>query len=153
MNRSYRFGSIIALTLLLFASSMALSLPVSQPVLASSQDTPQAPAGFPGLSNLTNWGTPYAKTIESSAQFQSLAQSVAYHLEPYSSFGYTWGPGIDPRERIILFKADGGAYIVSDVDLVTSKIVDMYFVNASGVAVRNDIVNSQSTPNWGGYVG
>ncbi len=104
----------------------------------SAQSVPPALAqAFPSFSNLSSTGNALAVTIMKTAEFTHLSGGLPYHIEPYSSFGYTTGQGIDPSERVILFAPGDSAYIVTNVDLVTKQIQNMEFFNDSTISIIN----------------
>ncbi len=132
---------------------------------SSSAHTFNLPAGMPTPTNLTKMGDTLVPFIMQTARFKKLSNGAQYHVNPYSSFGYTWGPGIKSTESITLFSPDNSSYIVTDIyvsnntgtsnaaiysgSLVSNKTIkDMYFVNATKINVSASIVHSD---NWGGY--
>lgn len=107
----------------------------------------KVPVGFPGVSNIISFGNAVAPVVMESQQFQKVANGVVYHTDQYSSFGYTWGPGINSTERIIFFSPDNSSYIVSDIYVSNKTIQDIYFINRTKVHVSFPGASS----NYGGY--
>jgi hypothetical protein len=78
-----------------------VSLTTTLPVDSGGQSTsfltgllaPTHP-GYPGDAAVMAMGKALVPKIESSQQFKSLANDESYHVEPASSFGYTWGASI-----------------------------------------------------------
>jgi hypothetical protein len=167
LSTSRRLGSAAILALLLlsatagtaaaYSSSFDASASSGTPSNASSVQsssstsvgTPRqsSPPGYPGDAVVQSLGNSFVSLIENSAQFIALSNDVTFHVEPYSSFGYTWGSGIAPTVRVILYSPDSSAYIVSEVFQQNSTIEKMYFVNETTIG---DVL-SNPTDNYGGY--
>jgi hypothetical protein len=106
------------------------------------------PAGMPTPATITNMGSSLAPIIMQSSQFKALAKGIPYHINQYSSFGYTWGPNFSSTERIIFFSLDNNSYIVTDIYTSNDIVQDIYFVNATKL---NIYASSANSDNWGGY--
>jgi len=113
---------------------------------AKPNNVPSTPDGFLGASSITAVGFSLVPLITQSAEFQELSRGIHFHIEPHSSFGYTWGVGISSTERIVLFSPDDFAYIVSEVNIGSKQIESMYFVNDTEVGTYFDL-----SADWGGY--
>ena len=94
------------------------------------------PPLFPDGNTIKSTGENLIPLIMRSTQFRSLAQGMAYHEKPYSSFGFTSGPDIPTTERVILFSPDESSYIITEVEVPSNQIQTMYFVNSSQVNFR-----------------
>ncbi len=104
------------------------------------------PYGAPSPTALSSSGNQLALLVEQSPQFKNLAGGKPFSIDPYSSFGYTWGPGIVPTVRIIFFSPDRVSYVVAEVANSTRSIQQIYLVNDTSPKM----VFAQSA-NWGGY--
>ncbi len=71
------------------------------------------------------------QAVESSAQFQELADGLTYHVDQSRSFGYTWGANIAPTERIIFFSPNGSGQIEADVYVGNGTIQYLSFANVT----------------------
>jgi hypothetical protein len=74
--------------------------------------------------------------IENTSQFQSLANGLQYHIQPYSSFGYDWGPNIAPIETVIFYSPNMSGQIEVDVFAGNGAIQHMYFDNSTLLGYR-----------------
>lgn len=104
------------------------------------------PENYKDITNLSDMGTVLAPEIMQTARFKELANGNVYHINPYSSFGYTWGPGMPSSERIIFFAPNNASYIIVDLYVSNSTIHDMYYTSRSNVSFGSSVSN-----NWGGY--
>jgi hypothetical protein len=114
------------ITIVLISPSFAASLSMGQTVTPTS---PTLPPGFPSFSTLSSVGNSLVSVITKSVQFRAISHGQEYHIEPYSSFGYSWGPGIPSTERVILFSADGSTSIVSEVSIATKQVQSISLIN------------------------
>jgi len=103
------------------------------------------PLNYLDTANLTSMGESLAPSIMQTARFKQLANGVAYNIDKYRSFGYTWGANIPSTERIVLFAPNNASHIVVDIYVSNDTIQDMYYVPKSNVSYT---INSN---NWGGY--
>jgi len=112
-----------------------LMLAAGSNILKTSGDTqtqnnvPALPPGYPGGEQVSSIGNSLIPMIEDTSQFQSLANGTQYHIEPYSSFGYSWGPNIPSIETIIFFSPNLSGEIQVNVYLNNETIQHMYFDN------------------------
>jgi hypothetical protein len=144
-----------------FATAILLSMILSFPVIASTptnqanQSTHDSlppgvfPQGYPGTKNIVSWGEVVVPIITASDQFKAISHGLTYHTDPYSSFGYSWGPSSGPTETVVLYSTISGVYIVAEIDPVTQVIGTMYFENDSKTGYIMD--NGNPSANWGGY--
>lgn len=132
LSFNYSMGafSIIGVTVL-----VVLAVAAGANIAKTSGDTqaqnsaPGVPSGFPGGAQIASIGTSLVPMIENTPQFQSLANGTQYHIEPYSSFGYSWGPTIPSVETIIFFSPNLSGEIEVSVYLNNNTIQHMYFDN------------------------
>lgn len=97
---------------------------------------PNIPTGYPGNQQISSLGTSLIPMIENASQFKSLANGVPYHISPYSSFGYSWGPNTTSIETIILYPPNMSGEIEVDVFATNSTIQHMYFDNITLLGYR-----------------
>jgi len=112
---------------------------------------PGNPCGQPSFANLSAMGNGYAAMIEQTAQFKALANGTTYHVDPYSSFGYEWGPTIPSIEIVTLFSPNETAYITAYVYVSNSTIQSMQAHDRSlGIAFPGPVVSSpaSSSTSW-----
>ncbi len=105
------------------------------------------PAGMPTPATIINIGSSLAPRVMQLSQFKTLAKGVAYHINSYASFGYTWGPNVTSIERIIFFSPDNNSYIVTDIYTSNDVVQDIYFINATKLGISASVYSD----NWGGY--
>ncbi len=87
--------------------------------------------------------------IEGSAQFKELADGLQYHVDPYSSFGYTWGATSSPIETVVLYSLGGNSAIVANVYHDNNSIQSLYFEN--NLKSGFNMTNGKASANYGGY--
>lgn len=97
---------------------------------------PSLPLGYPGNQQITSLGSSLVPIIENTSQFQSLARGIPYHVNPYSSFGYSWGPNTSSIETIIFYSPNSSGEIEADVFATNSSIQHMYFDNVTLLGYR-----------------
>lgn len=143
-TRALMIGALLLSGLMSIGSASALTR-----AAASSSSSPStATPGFPGGSTVLAIGNSMVKGLESSAQFQALSGGLAYYVNPYQSFGYTWGANIAPTERIIFFSSDGSAQIEADVYVGNATVQSMTYSSTSD----DGNVRYGGSPNYGGYL-
>jgi hypothetical protein len=140
------FLACLIATTISFVSLTALPVDSGQSTSLTGLPAPAYP-GYPGDTALMAMGDALVPKIESSQQFKSLANDESYHVEPDSSFGYSWGASIASTIRVILYSPNQSSYIVSDVFQNNDTIMDMYFVNSTQVG---DYLTS-GNDGYGGY--
>jgi hypothetical protein len=69
--------------------------------------------------------------IENTSQFRSLADGISYHTNPYSSFGFSWGPDTPSIVTIVFYSPNLSGQIEVDVFTSNSTIQHMYFDNVT----------------------
>jgi len=106
-----------------------------------------APSGFPGGNAVLSTGNSMVQGIETSAQFENLANGLTYHVDQEKSFGYSWGANIASTERILFYSPNGSGQIEADVYVVNDTIQHLYYANLTGFQE----VTFGSSPNWSGY--
>ena len=100
------------------------------------QVPPALPPGYPGDAQISSLGSSLIPMIENTSQFQSLANGLQYHIQPYSSFGYDWGPNIAPIETVIFYSPNMSGQIEVDVFAGNGAIQHMYFDNSTLLGYR-----------------
>ena len=105
------------------------------------------PSGYPGAKYVNAIGNSLIPFIRESSIFKQLAAGTDYRVQD-SSFGYTWGVGITPTERVILYSPDGRSYIVNEIDPSNHMIKNIYKGYSPQTAV---LTNINSEPNYGGF--
>ena len=145
LDRPNNSKSVIA-SMLIVASLLLITVPVGHAGTQSSSSS--TPAGFPGGAQIISQGNSLVAMVEDSAQFQSLANGIQYHVNPYSSFGYSSGPSAVSTEVVVLFSPNNDSYIEAEVNLQTNQITNMYFTNSTQTDYR-----FTSSPYWSGYDG
>jgi hypothetical protein len=98
---------------------------------------PSLPPGYPGDGQISSLGSSLVPMIENTSEFQSLAHGIHYHIQPYSSFGFDWGPNIASVETIIFYSPNLSGQIEVDVFAGNGTIHHMYFDNTTLLGFRS----------------
>ncbi len=61
---------------------------------------------------------------------------MPYHVNPYSSFGYSWGPNTSSIETIIFYSPNSSGEIEVDAFATNSTIQHMYFDNLTLLGIE-----------------
>ena len=143
-------GFLIVVLIFSIMSLVYLAPKVSADPSANSTVNYATPTtdGYPGGAAVNNIGNSLVSLVESSPQFQAVAGDTAYHVNPGSSFGYTWGPGIAPTSRIVFYSQNLTSQIEVDVYANNDTIQHIYLTtNISSTPA----FNGAATADWGGY--
>src|SRR5438309_956190 len=105
------------------------------------------PSGYPGAKYVGETGKSLIPFIKESLTFRRLAAGTNYRVTD-SSFGYTWGAGTTPTERVVLYSQDGSSYIVTEIEPGSHNVDSMYKGYSPQTAVLTTI---NAEPNYGGF--
>ncbi len=148
MIRRTRHQARLFSVLLIFILAVGVLSVFGTAARAAVVTSPSPPAGFPGAAAVASTGDSMVSMIESSARFEQLANGVQFKAEQYSSFGYSWGPTTTSVENVILWSANGDAYIDTQVVVSNDTIVSMDYTNTTQLGFE-----AGGSANWGGYQG